>query len=184
VRRQSITKSNYPLVFLFLAASLSFLTARAEETAQRHVRPVGVIEQLEHCRVLVENEEDSATLESCFDHAELILNEGLALRKTVPPQSEEFEDQLDSGVREIVARLEALSLDDRERLRRQLLGLDETISSLRADLSRTAAAEHLQLSLISRGGISLGNWQAGFLYSVTEWAKSRPGQRGAPGGRV
>jgi len=172
---KSIGRSGFLAGLALLTASHGF-----EASAQHHVRPVSVTEQLAHCRALVEIEEDAPTLASCFDHAALLLEEGMRLRSTASGQSEAFEAQLESGAREIARILEALSFEDRERLRRELLGLDAVIASLRAELSRTAAAEHVELSLISRGGISLGNWQAGFLYSVTEWAKSRPGQRGGP----
>jgi predicted acylesterase/phospholipase RssA len=186
---QSTIRSPLLVGLSLLTAALPCLAAGPEEAAEpralepgapRHVRPVSVTEQLAHCRTLVESGASSETLASCFDHAAFILKEGMRLRKAAARRSEAFEAQLDAGAREIAMHIEALSFGDRARLRRQLLDLDETIASLRADLSRTAAADHVQLSLISRGGISLGNWQAGFLYSVTEWAKSRPGQRRSP----
>jgi len=142
---------------------------------QRHVRPINVTAQLEHCRALIEMEEDSATLAKCFRYAALVLKEGIRLRGASPPRSEAFEERLDLGARDVAARLETLSFDDERRLDYDLRELDEAIRSIRVDLSRIAAAERMQLSLVSRGGVSLGNWQAGFLYSVTEWAKTRRG---------
>jgi predicted acylesterase/phospholipase RssA len=142
---------------------------------QRHVRPINVTAQLEHCRALIETEEDPETLAKCFRYAALVLKEGIRLRGASPPRSEAFEERLDLGARDIAARLETLSFDDERRLDYDLRELDEAIRSLRADLSRIAAAERMQLSLVSRGGVSLGNWQAGFLYAVTEWAKTRQG---------
>lgn len=175
--------------FVLLAALVLPMAARSEASdgpraseahPQRHVRPIGVTAQLEHCRALVEEQEDPATLARCFRYAALILKEGMRLRRTAPPKSEAFEERLNTGARDIAARIGALSLDDRGRLDRELRELDEAILSLRVELSRVAAAERTQLSLVSRGGVSLGNWQAGFLYAVTEWAKSRPGQRSGP----
>jgi predicted acylesterase/phospholipase RssA len=151
-----------------------------EAYLQRHVRPIDVTEQLDHCRALVEDEAGATDLAGCFRYARLVLDEGMRRRATAAPRSEAFEARLRSGTREIAARLEALPLDDRERLHHDLRALDRAIHSLRIELSRVAAAERTQLSLVSRGGASLGNWQAGFLYSVTEWAKLRPGQRSGP----
>jgi len=187
---RSIRRIAVSLVGLFLlAASASFTAASAQTTgefrapgdhAQSYVRPIGVTAQLEYCRELVENEEASATLAKCFRYAAFLLEEGIRLRQATPARSAAFEERLASGVKDISARLAALSLDNETRLGQELRDLDESILSLRADLSRAAAAERMQLSLVSRGGVSLGNWQAGFLFAVTEWAKSRPGQRAGP----
>ena len=166
-------------VLTVTAALVPFTTARAEERraleayAQRHVLPINVTAQVEHCRELIERGEDSATLAKCFRYAALVLKEGIRLRRASPPRSEAFEERLDLGARDIAARLGTVSLDNEKRLGHDLRELDEAIHSLRVELSRIAAAERMQLSLVSRGGVSLGNWQAGFLYSVTEWAKTR-----------
>ena len=97
----------------------------------------------------------------------------MRLRRSSPQRGKVFEERLEQGTKEIAVRLEELALGDGKRLDHDLDELDEMISALRLDLSRIAATEGTQLSLVSRGGISLGNWQAGFLYSVTEWAKAR-----------
>lgn len=175
---------------LSVSAALSLaLAAIAEEAAdprapevspQSYVLPISVIAQIEHCRALVETTEDPATVAECFHYARLLLEEGMRRRQMAQPRSEEFEDELEAGAREIAKRLEALSLDDREGRDQRLRALDEAILGTRLELSRLAAAERMQLSLVSRGGVSLGNWQAGFLYSVTEWAKTRPGTRVGP----
>lgn len=143
-----------------------------------HVRPTSVTAQLEYCSALLEMDEDAATLSSCIRYAAVILDEGMRMRESLPRQGEDFEARLNEGVGEIAARLEEIAAGDPNRLRKDLNELDEIIGQLRFDLSQLAATEHIQLSLISRGGVSLGNWQAGFLYWVTEWAKTRRG-RGA-----
>jgi predicted acylesterase/phospholipase RssA len=146
------------------------------ETYQRpHVRPISVTAQLDYCRSLLEMKEGSATISSCVRYAAVVLDEGMRMRDSLPRQNEEFVATLEEGVQEISARLEELAAGDGKRLQKDLDELDEMISELQLDLSRIAAAEHVQLSLVSRGGVSLGNWQAGFLYWVTEWAKTRRG---------
>jgi predicted acylesterase/phospholipase RssA len=137
--------------------------------------------QLEHCRSLVEDRAEDAALAGCFRYAALLLHEGLRRRRAQPGGIEEFEARLAAGVAELTSRLEALSIGDRARLEEELRELDGAIRSLRAELSRVAAVERVRISLVSRGGASLGNWQGGFLYLVTEWAKSRPGRRAGPG---
>jgi hypothetical protein len=146
---------------------------RAEVVEPRQpVRPTSVIAQIEYCRTLVEMEENSATVASCARHAASILKEGMRVRRASPEQSAVFEEELELGAAKIAARLEALSRAPM-RLDHDLLEVEDAIRALRLELSRIAAAEHVKLSLVSRGGVSLGNWQAGFLYSITEWAKTR-----------
>ena len=146
-----------------------------EKSPQPHVRPIDVAEQLDYCRTLVETKADSDTVSNCLHYAALVLDEGLLMRNSLPRQGEDFEARLDQGVREIKARLEEIAAGNGKRLQKDLDDLDEIIRELRLELSRIVAAEHVQLSLISRGGVSLGNWQSGFLYWVTEWAKTRRG---------
>jgi predicted acylesterase/phospholipase RssA len=148
---------------------------------RRHVRPISVTAQLEHCRQLFEDREDAEVLRGCYRYAALVLDEGLRLRRAAPGRSEPFEARLAAGAEEIASRLEALPTADREKLDAELRELDGAIRSLRIELSRVAALERMRISLVSRGGVSLGNWQAGFLYVLTEWAKTRPGQRHGPG---
>jgi hypothetical protein len=189
-RAPSIRRSAVSLVGLFLlAVTVSSPTASAQtaekprapgDRAQRHVRPIGVTAQLEYCKELVENEQAPATLDKCFRYAAFLLEEGIRLRRATPARSAAFEERLESGAKDIAARLAALSFDNGMRLDRELRDLEQSILSLREELARAAAADRMQLSLVSRGGASLGNWQAGFLFAVTEWAKSRPGQRVGP----
>lgn len=168
---------------LCLVAVMSFfpgMTAIAESLAadkspQPHVRPIDVMAQLDYCRTLVETKADSGTVSNCLRYTTLVLDEGMRMRKTLPRHGEDFEARLNQGVREITARLEEIADGDGKRYQKDLEDLDEIIRQLRLDLSRITAAEHVHLSLISRGGVSLGNWQAGFLYWVTEWAKTRRG---------
>jgi hypothetical protein len=177
------------LVSMLLAALVPSMMAGAQTASstraladrpERHVRPISVTEQLEYCRGLVEQEEEPATLAGCYRYAALLLEEGIERRRAAPPRSAGFEERLERGADDIATHLAALPFDDESRLDRALQELDQAIVSLRIELSRSAAAEHMHLSLVSRGGASLGNWQAGFLYAVTEWAKSRPGQRSGP----
>ncbi|MBW2540672.1 MAG: patatin-like phospholipase family protein [Deltaproteobacteria bacterium] len=154
--------------------------AAGENRAQRYVRPISVTAQLAYCRELVAREETSATLAKCFRYADFLLEEGVRQRRETPARSAAFEERLELGAKDIAARLGTLSLGNEVRLDQELRDLDQVIRSLRAELSYAAAADRMQLSLVSRGGASLGNWQAGFLYSVTEWAKGRPGQRAGP----
>jgi hypothetical protein len=174
---------------VLMAVLAPSVTARAQVTAdrgaldigtRRYLRPVSVTAQLEYCRELVENDEVSQIVAGCFRYTALLLEEGIRIRRAAPARSAAFEARLESGAKDIEARLTALPLDDGKRLEDELRDLDQTISSLRIELSRIASAERMQLSLVSRGGASLGNWQAGFLYATTEWAKSRPGQRSGP----
>ena len=151
------------------------------EQTGRHVRPVSVTSQIEYCRELMEDAEGPTVLASCFRYAALLLEEGIRQRDSGSEPSEAFEKRLRIGARGLAARLEALPFDDEKRLRAELRDLDEAILVLRAELSRIASTERMELSLVSRGGASLGNWQAGFLYAVTEWAKVRPGQRSGAG---
>ncbi len=149
-------------------------TTQTPEAYQRpHVRPISVTGQLDYCRALLEMGEDSATLSSCIRYAALVLDDGMRMRSSLPRQGADFEARLDQGARDIAVRLDELAAGDGKRLQKDLGELDEIIGELRLDLSRIAAMEHVQLSLVSRGGVSLGNWQAGFLYWVTEWAKTR-----------
>jgi hypothetical protein len=173
------------LAGLFLLATVvSSVTASAQSGGdhrnQRYVRPISMTAQLEYCRELVANGESAATLAKCFRYATFLLEEGVRLRRESPSRSAAFEEVLRLGANDIAARLGALSLDNEVRLNQELRDLDEAILSLRTELSQAAAADRMQLSLVSRGGASLGNWQAGFLFAVTEWAKSRPGQRSGP----
>ncbi len=168
----------------FLVTAVSSMTASAQATgenrAQRYVRPISVTAQLAYCRELVARKDASATLAKCFRYAAFLLEEGVRLRRETPARSAAFEQRLELGAKDIAARLGALSLDNEVRLDQELRDLDRVIASLRTELARAAAADRMQLSLVSRGGASLGNWQAGFLFAVTEWAKSRPGQRSGP----
>ena len=168
---------------LCLVAALAFfpgMTAIAESLApekslQPHIRPIDITAQLDYCRTLVETKADSDTVSNCLRYAARILDEGMRLRRSSPQRGEGFEETLDDGAMEIVVRLDELARGDGKRLGHDLDELDEMIRALRLELSRIAATEHVELSLVSRGGVSLGNWQAGFLYSVTEWAKTRRG---------
>ena len=168
---------------LCLVAALAFfpgMTAIAESLApekspQPHVRPIDFTAQLDYCRTLIETKMDSDTVSNCLRYTARILDEGMRLRQSSPQRGEGFEETLDDGAMKIVARLDELARGDGKRLGRDLDELDEMIRALRLELSRIAATEHVKLSLVSRGGVSLGNWQAGFLYSVTEWAKTRRG---------
>jgi hypothetical protein len=168
---------------LCLVAVMSFfpgMAAIAESLApdkfpQPHVRPIDVTAQLDYCRTLVETKADSGTVSNCLRYTALVLDEGMRMRNSLPRQGEDFEARLNQGVREITARLEEIAAGNGKRLQKDLDDLDEIIRELRLELSRIAAAEHVQLSLISRGGVSLGNWQAGFLYWVTEWSKTQRG---------
>ena len=143
---------------------------------QRHVQPVSVIAQLEHCRKLAEQRAENDVVEGCFRYAGLIVREGLRLRSAAPRRSKAFEARLAASAGELASRLDAVSAADRERLAAELRTLDQAIDSLRVELLRVAGAEAPRISLVSRGGVSLGNWQAGFLYLLTEWAKSRTGR--------
>jgi predicted acylesterase/phospholipase RssA len=147
---------------------------------QRHLS-ISITAQLEQCRRLVEDGADEAVLAGCFRYATLVLNEGLRRRSAAPGRNEAFEARLAAVVGEVSERIDGLPIHDREKLEQQLRELDRVIRALRLELSRVAAVERMRLSLISRGGVSLGNWQAGFLYLLTEWAKGRPGQRAATG---
>jgi len=143
----------------------------------RHIRPNSFMAQLDYCRALARQGERGEILADCFRHAARLLDRGVRRRElSSETAGRTFEERLKSGAREIAASLEALPVDDGPRLSRELEDIEGQILSLRVELSRIAASEHVDLSLVSRGGVSLGNWQAGFLYSVTEWAKSRPGQ--------
>ena len=101
---------------LGLVLALVWPTAVVAE-APRHVRPVGVIAQLEYCRALVEEGWDLATLEKCFRHAARILDEGMRSRAAGagagPRRSEDFEARLAAGVRDISSRLDSLPFGDR-----------------------------------------------------------------------
>jgi predicted acylesterase/phospholipase RssA len=165
---------------LSLGAIAEEAPREAEVSPQSYVLPISVIAQIEHCRGLVETKEDPATVTECFHYASLLLEEGMRRRQMTKPRSERFEYELRAGAREIAERLDALSHGDHEEQDQGLRALDEAILQTRTELSRLAAAERMQLSLVSRGGVSLGNWQAGFLYSVTEWGKTRPGMRVGP----
>lgn len=144
-------------------------------------RPVSATAQIEYCRGLVQKGADAGLLGRCFDHAALLLERGLELRRAAPSASPELERQIEFGVRKLAARLRAFPVGSRDRMDHELRYLDDEIRALRASLSRGVASEGVELSLVSRGGVSLGNWQAGFLYVVTEWAKQRAAQHGGPG---
>ena len=169
------------LGMLVAAGAFLVVTAAKAESGRAEVvnpkqpvRPTRVIAQIEYCRALVEMGEDSSTVASCARHAASFLKEGMRLRRASPERSVAFEEELGLGAAKIAARLEAMSRAP-TRLDHDLLEVEGAIRSLRLELSRIAAAEHVNLSLVSRGGVSLGNWQAGFLYSITEWAKTRRG---------
>jgi hypothetical protein len=164
---------------LVLFALLAAPAAGAQERSaaggshRPHVRPMRVTEQLDYCRALVRAGEDATTLEGCFAHGVALLEGGLRQRRKAPPGSPEFDALLARTAKELTRRIGALRYDDAEQLEQQLRALDEAIHELRVELSRMAAAERIELSLVSRGGASLGNWQAGFLFLITEWAKAR-----------
>lgn len=145
----------------------------AGKPLQPHVRPIGVIAQLDYCRTLISQKADKATVKNCLRYATQVLDEGMRIRKSQPGQGEEYEARLARGAHDITARLNEITTGDGKRLPKDLDEVDAIIHELRLELSRIAAAEHVNLSLISRGGVSLGNWQAGFLYWLTEWAKTR-----------
>jgi predicted acylesterase/phospholipase RssA len=135
-----------------------------------------VIAQLDFCRDLVESAEPRELSAACFRYAARLLEEGLRRQRELAAKSPAFEEQLRDGAAELAIRIERLGADDVRDMEHDLDDLDETIMALRGSLSRLAAADHVELSLVSRGGVSLGNWQAGFLFGVTEWAKNRRGQ--------
>jgi len=164
---------------LALAPGMSAMAEGAGESQtpeaypQLHMRPINVTAQLDYCHTLLDMKEGLATLSSCIRYAAFVLDEGMRLRRMSPQRGEAFEEQLDQGAKDIAARLQELARGDGKRLDHDLDEVDEMIRALRLELSRIAASEGIQLSLVSQGGVSLGNWQAGFLYSVTEWAKTQ-----------
>jgi len=164
---------------ILIAAGITVLmqlgTLAVEPQLPAHLRPVSVLDQVDYCYTLVEEGEQVDVLESCFRHARLILDQGLRRRDAEQARGEKFEARLAAGVSDIARRLESFSTDDPERLPWEVRELQNAIRALRVELSRISAAQHMQISLVSRGGVSLGNWQAGFLYLVTEWAKEQPG---------
>ncbi len=55
--------------------------------------------------------------------------------------------------------------------------LPRQIREMRAQFSRIMARHQGGATLVSQGGVSLGSWQAGLLYFVTEWEKQRAKRR-------
>ncbi len=162
-----------PLAIVVLATTLLPVAIVSAEEAVAELRPVPVVEQISYCLALVDTGENSSTLRRCFGQAERLLAKGMRQRRAAPRQGPEFERQLGIGTKEIAQRIATLPLDNPNRRGPALRELQKAITALRVRLSKIAARNHLELSLVSRGGASLGNWQAGFLFSVTEWAKSR-----------
>ena len=158
-----------------LAITLFPTSIASAENPAAPLRPVPVTEQINYCQALVDNGEDESTLRQCFEQAERLLADGMRHRRAAPRQGPAFEQQLESDAKDISQQIAALPLGDSERRGPALRDLQNTMAALNVRLSQIAAKDHLELSLVSRGGASLGNWQAGFLFSVTEWAKSRRG---------
>jgi len=143
-------RSGASLAVLVLLAALAASTTASAQTSgelralgdhpQRHVRPISVTAQIEYCRELLAHREETATLARCFRYAALLLEEGIRLRRRAPARSAVFEQRLESGAKDIAARLAALTLDDETRLDQELRDLDQVIFSLRVELSRVASA--------------------------------------------
>jgi len=163
------------LAVILWMTTLSGSSIAYTEQQAAALRPVSVTEQVRYCQALIANGEDEATLRRCFGQAARLLEDGIRNRREAPRRGSAFEQQLETGAKDIVQQIAALPLDDPDRRGPALRKLDKAMAALRVRLSQIAAADHLELSLVSRGGASLGNWQAGFLFSVTEWAKSRRG---------
>jgi predicted acylesterase/phospholipase RssA len=140
------------------------------------------LQQIAYCAGLIGESTSNSTLKQCFAHAADLLETGLRKQQSIGVPGDHSGESLVQGVEQIIRTLRTLPVHDREQLSERLAKLDRTIEKLRIRLSRMAAAEQVELSLVSRGGVSLGSWQAGFLFSVTEWAKERPGQQESPEG--
>jgi predicted acylesterase/phospholipase RssA len=157
------------------AAVLLSSTAGAGQHAAP-LRPVPALEQVNYCQALYERGEDTKTLRRCFAEATNLFEEGIDVRRSAPQRGAALEQHIEAGVQEIVELVQALPIEHPEQIATALQELQTAISTLRVRLSQKAAEDHVELSLVSRGGASLGNWQAGFLFSVTEWAKNRRGR--------
>lgn len=142
-------------------------------------RPTTVIEQLEYCFSLPEEVDASP----CFLRAAELTRLGLEVQRclwglpsTVScSAAKPFETPADDTMRdELLARGAELETYLRIRApRERRKDVLSYLQSARRTISRSIAKDRARSTLVSQGGVSLGSWQAGFLYLVTEWEKDR-----------
>jgi hypothetical protein len=142
-------------------------------------RPTTVIEQLEYCFSLPA----SANAAACFVRAAELTHFGLEVQRCLwgLPSSvtcsaaKPFETPADDVMRDELlkrgAELEAYLRNRAPRERRDVVLLK--LQNARRTISRLIAKDRARSTLVSQGGVSLGSWQAGFLYLTTEWEKDR-----------
>lgn len=183
-RRSTTSRASLGMTLLLLLGWADSSNAEENESLRalnaylrRHVQPISVTAQLDRCRALMEAKVYDEVLSGCFQYARLVLEEGMRQRRAAPGRSEQFEARVAAVVAEVAEHLSELSTADSAKFQGQLRELDQLMRARRLELSGFSALERMRFSLVSRGGVSLGNWQAGFLYLLTEWAKGRPGQR-------
>lgn len=152
-------------------------------------RPVRMRQWFNDCLTLATQSPESAAARACFAELapafragrdqqcvlwEIPVASETCLGKEVPPAPQARERQRTLELAEAVARdLDQAAasgrFDDRNRL-----------TQLFVAASHSLLPEQRSYSVVSQGGVSLGSWQAGYLYLVTEVLKRRATALGLP----
>ncbi|HEU4578591.1 MAG TPA: patatin-like phospholipase family protein [Polyangiaceae bacterium] len=153
--------------------------AREGEATESLPRPASLVETIRRCRELPEGE-----VPACLGSPQKELDSLLAgaqksalrvLPSELAPQAAAGSDSPGSKVLE---RAQALARALEDCSSKTCSGpdgerLDAALRAFEMEAGAFARLATRDVVLVSRGGISLGNWQAGFLFALTEALKSR-----------
>lgn len=145
-------------------------------------RPVALVAELSHCGTL---EEESALRRRCLEDAGRSLEQGLLFQRCLWRLGHEgFDCSVASGSVPLRPRdrqaAEQVLVQAEQLAQRLVAGADlsneelsERIDTLRRQAAPLIRATRGRYTLVSQGGVSLGSWQAGYVYYLSEVLKAR-----------